>query len=148
MVFWSLELHKAERKPSLLSSIKKHFKHLNDTSFHYSPEPTTSSKELSSCPQSHSQYWLSDWLMMSSQTHTHQTYVHTHKHPGTQKIAQIVKNTKWSMPLSVFQSLLLLDANNVYIIVYIFKVTYLNYASILLVPFVCGASIKLIVSLM
>lgn len=27
-----------KKKPSLLSSIKEHFKHLNDTSFHYPPE--------------------------------------------------------------------------------------------------------------
>lgn len=70
-----------KRKPSLLSSIKKHFKCISDTSFHYSLQPATSSTELSARPKSTSRYWLSDWLVMSSESptymHTKEIYTHT-----------------------------------------------------------------------
>lgn len=79
-----LKLPKVKRKLSLLSSIKKHFKCLNDTSFHYSLQPATSSTELSAWPQSASQHWLSDCLVVSSETQTHMhtktIYTHTHEH--------------------------------------------------------------------
>lgn len=78
MVFQSLKPPEAERKPSLLSSIKKHFKRLNDTTLHYSPEPATSSAELSARPQSRCRYRLCDWLMMSGGTQTHTDTKRTH----------------------------------------------------------------------